>query len=79
MIHAACSCAITPTSDELVAKLVALGLAPITTSTSIQVQYEGANRSIVDSIVALYENESTHSVSVIFRKPKTTGIYVHNQ
>lgn len=76
-MYAACSCAKNTMSGTLVSKLQELGLKPTETQTDVQVRYEGLNRPLIEKVVALFEQERDHAVNVVFREPKTVGVYVN--
>lgn len=72
MLQISCAVPVAKASEGFAEKFVQLGLKPIVTSVCIRVVYEGNDSKLVDTIIALYEQEPDHDI-VVNRGEKKKG------
>lgn len=65
-----CSVPTDKASDGFITKVAQCGITPIVTSQVIRAVYEGKNEKLCDGIIALYEAEPEHQITVFRDKAK---------
>lgn len=65
-----CSVPADKASDGFIAKIGQCGITPIVTPKVIRVVYEGKDEKLCKKVIALYEGEESHEITLFRDKPK---------
>lgn len=57
-----CACSFSDCRDGLQKSIRDLGLEPTVTSQLIQIQYEGGDLKVINSLIELFEREPDHDI-----------------